>query len=328
MKRRNTKKALTIGASFIVCFAIICGLLTLSAPMNAEALAVTEISGDLSELSIASADIYIATTTRVIPELDTSSFIAVNGTIDLSQGRQTSANKTYTFSDGAVYSGTVKSGVPHGSGKCTWPDGSSYDGSWANGVMDGEGTYTWKNGDVYKGAFEKGKISGKGKYTVKNGPVFNGTFKNGLMTDGTITYKDKQSNSLTEKVKNRILQPTASIKMKDGTKATVPLSKGEFTGKDADITYANGDTYKGELVKGLKSGNGTYTWKAGNHYVGQFYSDLIHGQGTYYYTKNETGKRLIGNFANGQPNGTLVYYTTKTKHYTTRWTNGKCTSVY
>ena len=328
MKHQNAKRKISIGISFILCFAIICGLLTLSTPLNAEAISASaQLNSDFSELTIASVNIYTSMEKQVVPALNPSNYIASNGTIDLSQGRQISANKTLTFSNGAIYTGTVKSDLPDGSGKCTWPDGSTYDGAWTKGVMNGTGTYTWKNGDTYKGAFENGIVTGKGKYTIKNGPVFTGTFKDGYLIDGTITYKDKTGNSLTEKVKNGILQPTASIKMKDGTKATVPLSKGEFTGKDADITYANGDTYKGDLIRGLKDGSGTYTWKAGNHYVGGFSNDLIHGKGTYFYTKSETGKRLIGSFSNGQPSGTLTYYTTKTKYYTTTWSNGKCTSV-
>lgn len=297
--------------------------------MNAEAISTSaEFNRAFSDLTDASINIYTSIENQVVPTLNPSNFIAANSTINLSQGKQTSANKSLTYSNGAVYTGSVKSDLPNGSGKCTWPDGSTYDGAWTNGVINGSGTYSWKNGDTYKGVFENGAVNGKGKYTIKNGPVFSGTFKEGFLIDGTITYKDKTGNLLTEKVKSGLLQPTASIKMKDGTKATVPLTKGEFTGEDADITYANGDTYNGELVKGLKSGTGTYTWITGEHYVGEFFDDLIYGEGTYFYTKIETGKRLIGSFSNGQPDGLLTYYTTKTKHYTTSWANGKCTNVW
>ena len=48
---------------------------------------------------------------------------------------------TYTFSDGAVYSGELKSGKPNGKGKTTFPTGDTYEGEYVKGKRQGSGTY-------------------------------------------------------------------------------------------------------------------------------------------------------------------------------------------
>merc|ERR1719327_1781973 len=69
---------------------------------------------------------------------------------------------------------------------------------------------------------------------------------------------------------------------------------------DGSFVYANGDSYSGEWVKGKKSGQGTYffkadrtrlvgTWKDGKILSGKW----IFPNGTYY----------VGKFENGKPNG-------------------------
>ena len=53
-------------------------------------------------------------------------------------GERNSAGKphgqgTYTFADGATYTGEWKDGDPHGQGTATRPDGDTYTGEWKDG---------------------------------------------------------------------------------------------------------------------------------------------------------------------------------------------------
>lgn len=47
------------------------------------------------------------------------------------------------------------------------------------------------------------------------------------------------------------------------------------------MSYANGDTYKGNFVDGRKEGNGVYIDSNGNTYEGNFVKNLKHGKGTF-----------------------------------------------
>ena len=325
MKRKGS----TIGAIFFVlCLILGYFALNASGPRRTKSTSQTDYrSSEVSGLASVSEQIYVLASATVLPGVDTANVMVTSGgTVAPYNKEQIVANKSIVFPNAAVYEGSTKDNLPDGNGKCVWQDCSTYNGNWVSGVINGAGTYTWVNGNTYKGDFTKGQISGKGKYTVKNGPIFEGTFRNGRFIEGTITYMDKNGNKLTETAKNSVLGDFAEIIMNDGTKATVPLTKGAFTGNNAIIYYHNGDNYQGSLLNGLKSGMGTYTWKAGNHYVGMFSFDYFHGQGIYYYTKNENGERLIGDFAFGQPNGTVSYYKNNQK-YTTIWANGRCTSI-
>ena len=54
--------------------------------------------------------------------------------------------------------------------------------------------------------------------------------------------------------------------------------------------YENGDTYRGRLVQGLRSGYGTYFYKNGNRYEGYFLNGTLHGDGVFYYKNGEMYK--------------------------------------
>lgn len=54
--------------------------------------------------------------------------------------------------------------------------------------------------------------------------------------------------------------------------------------------YENGDSYRGRLVQGLRSGYGIYFYKNGNKYEGEFLNGTLHGDGVFYYKNGEMYK--------------------------------------
>jgi hypothetical protein len=66
-------------------------------------------------------------------------------------------------------------------------------------------------------------------------------------------------------------------------------------------TYANGDSYYGQLSNGKRSGFGTYYFKnTGNMYEGYFVDDLRHGSGKFTF---KNGNYFIGNYKNDKRDG-------------------------
>jgi hypothetical protein len=66
-------------------------------------------------------------------------------------------------------------------------------------------------------------------------------------------------------------------------------------------TYANGDSYYGQLSNGKRTGFGTYYFKnTGNMYEGYFVDDLRHGSGKFTF---KNGNYFIGNYKNDKRDG-------------------------
>ena len=55
---------------------------------------------------------------------------------------------TYTFKDGAVYSGEMNKRKPNGKGKTIFKNGDVYEGEYVKGKRKGYGTYSFTDGRV------------------------------------------------------------------------------------------------------------------------------------------------------------------------------------
>ena len=55
---------------------------------------------------------------------------------------------TYTFVEGATYTGEYKDGERHGQGTLKSAYGDTYTGEWKDGLDNGQGTYTYADGTV------------------------------------------------------------------------------------------------------------------------------------------------------------------------------------
>ncbi|GLC42459.1 hypothetical protein PLESTF_000814700 [Pleodorina starrii] len=98
---------------------------------------------------------------------------------------------TYTWSNGAIYTGEYVDNKKHGKGKMVFPDKGVYDGDWVEDVMQGSGTFTYPSGDVYQGEFVGGKRHGKGMYHYKAACCqLVGDWAEGQFTYGRWIFKD------------------------------------------------------------------------------------------------------------------------------------------
>lgn len=72
------------------------------------------------------------------------------------------------------------------------------------------------------------------------------------------------------------------------------------------MAYPNGDTYVGDVVNGMRQGEGVYRYKAtGNRYDGGFKNNMMDGRGTFTYA---SGNRYEGGFRGGLKEGSATFY--------------------
>ena len=73
----------------------------------------------------------------------------------------------------------MKDSKPHGKGTYSWEDGAEYTGDYVDGEKSGNGEFKWNDGRKYEGQYLKDLQHGKGKYSYPNGRTKEGTWKEG-----------------------------------------------------------------------------------------------------------------------------------------------------
>lgn len=102
--------------------------------------------------------------------------------------------------------------------------------------------------------------------------------------------------------------------------------KSRFVGKfqaglkeEGIFIYPNGDLYKGQFYKNLRSGDGLYQFKNGNVFIGKYVED-----NRYYGTlKFVNGDSYAGSWENNLPSGIGTYYYANGRKWEGQWENGK-----
>ena len=69
---------------------------------------------------------------------------------------------TYTFKDGAVYTGDLFNGKPNGRGRTVFKNGDIYEGDYFKTKREGEGTMTYASGERYEGQWFQDQQHGRG----------------------------------------------------------------------------------------------------------------------------------------------------------------------
>ncbi|VAH91063.1 unnamed protein product [Triticum turgidum subsp. durum] len=84
------------------------------------------------------------------------------------------------LSNGDLYLGQWRGGVPHGDGKYLWVDGCMYEGEWRRGKATGRGRFSWPSGATYEGEFLDGFMHGAGTYVGAAGDSYRGAWAKNL----------------------------------------------------------------------------------------------------------------------------------------------------
>lgn len=231
---------------------------------------------------------------------------------------------TVVESSGGTYYGGVHDLTYVGKGTFQFLDGATYVGDFDKSKRNGNGTYTGTNGDKFTGSWIDDQMF-QGTYTFADGRVYDGTFQEGYLIDGMIHMNQAAGkynfNFYDAKVENGQIT-TVSCQTKDGFHYN-----GKLNGY-AEVTYPSGNKYHGEMSDGKRNGSGTFEWISGGaeiaSYTGAWKYDVESGNGEYHYTA-ASFPYISGNFVNGKPDGTVKYYESDSKTFTTTWKNGVCT---
>ena len=86
------------------------------------------------------------------------------------------------------------------------------------------------------------------------------------------------------------------------------------------VTYSDGDTYNGDIVGGLRHGQGTYTWVDGSVYIGSWAEGNQHGEGTKTWAD---GSSYTGAYVDGKKYGQGTLIGDDGSVYIGAWVDGK-----
>ena len=187
-----------------------------------------------------------------------------------------SGSGTMSYSDGKVYEGEFRRGMAHGEGTLTTSNGSYYFGSWKNSRMHGQGVRVTQLGQRTEGVFKNGQLNGAAKVSLPNGNQYEGSWLKGKLI-GRVTYVFANSD-----VYSGTFEPS--------TNAGIGI-----------LRKANHDVYEGPILNLKLEGFGEYSYDAsGEHFIGYFTAGLKNGSGTVTFSN---GHRFEGYWQNGSPSG-------------------------
>lgn len=230
-------------------------------------------------------------------------------------------------SAGGTYIGAVADAYYEGEGEFRHLDGSVYEGSFSKSQRSGQGMFRFANGDVYTGSWANDEMV-EGTYTFADGRTYQGKFEDGRFTSGVFSLGSQAAalgfREFSADVEDGALS-ALNFTQQDGTHYNGALSGW------AEIKYADGNTYAGNVQQGVRSGQGTFYWRSADgaeiaSYNGGWQDGQMNGSGTYYYTK-DTYPKLTGTFKQGVPDGEMRYVKSSSKTFKAIWKDGACTQV-
>jgi len=207
--------------------------------------------------------------------------------------------------------GSGKKYVKEGKGKLTWANGCSYEGEFRNNEFDGHGRFTWSDDLYYEGSFSDGMINGHGEYHRPGGFYFRGEFRDGEFSFGEYHGKNLYYTSDPSADYNG----PAEWEPSERNLCLFPMKR--YSG---EIFWENGNHYKGDIERGLRSGRGEMQYAGGGRYIGEFKNDKWDGKGELQY---DNGDRYVGEFKNGRRHGRGEIHLKDGGHYIGEYANNK-----
>ena len=255
---------------------------------------------------------------------------------DFKQGLRDGKGRLMRLNGQLIYSGDWVMGKRHGNGKEILKGGIVYEGSFRDDRCEGKGKQLQDGVLLYEGDFVNGLREGHGRLYNKDGSVsMEGSFKKGRLNgEGTIYHGNANSFYMGSVVDD-----------KPNGKGTEVLPSGEFYEGDFlngrwhgqgrwynerkalvytgnwlyGVKHGYGEfqddrgLFVGEFIKGVKCGNGKYTFFSGDQYIGEFAEDRFNGKGRYI---NAAGKVTYdGEWRNGKRCGIGKMYFGNGEYY-------------
>jgi len=183
---------------------------------------------------------------------------------------------SYQFTDGSIYKGAFKNGLPDGEGVWEYPKGGKVKGLFKKGLPIGEyafikapkskrktgclsgncrngiGVYLDEEGNRYVGYFKRNKPFGKGICYYPNGDRYDGSWKSGLPHGEGVLYDAKgnlfdgywQNGSLNSTVKTpKIIEEHAIIELLEQKTYAVVIGIANYEKMDV-LDYSDDDAYR------------------------------------------------------------------------------------
>lgn len=210
-----------------------------------------------------------------------------------------------SFSDGREYTGDWKNGYRHGMGILSYPNGDKFTGEFDANQFDGRGIMAYANGNRYEGPWQDGKQEGRGLFFFANGDRYEGQFRRGLCEgEGVMFYSDGSIYS--GQWANNVRHGRGKLSFPDGEEITGEWAEGQYLTDWSKLAF-QGDTASLPNCNLLycQQGPGKYTYGDGSVYVGDFFNGQPEGSGTVYYA---SGSRYEGGWKQHTPHGRGVMY--------------------
>ena len=212
------------------------------------------------------------------------------------------------YGEWGSYDGDVDSeGNREGKGNMTYESGNSYKGGFVNNEFHGDsGVYKWFDGDEYAGSWKDGERNGIGSFSLANGITEYAKFDDGSAKGEGVSWGADRQTAYKMSDGNKGVEMSLAVAekfAKDNFDLPVPephtpspsqpeakswltgrlfLSKGKAgaSPKEGPRFEDFGDSgvyYEGDLVDGVRQGQGKMSYDSGNSYEGDFADDKYHG---------------------------------------------------
>ena len=176
---------------------------------------------------------------------------------------------------------------------------------------NGNGSFRYKGGNLYTGDFRKGKRQGRGVLEYAGGDRYEGEWNNDKLTGfGTYTWAKDPNERYVGQFRNGKRHGTGTYYYKNGNRYEGQWRDGIRDGYGT-FTFATGskDRYVGQFRDGNRHGMGTYYFENGNKYEGEWRDGDKQGLGMFTWGSGKSkGKKYLGHYANGVPQGPATYY--------------------
>jgi hypothetical protein len=200
------------------------------------------------------------------------------------------------FSNGDIYSGSLKEGLFNGDGIYTFASGDVQSGRFLNGFLEGNGSYTWQDATRYEGMFSSGQMHGCGTLQFPSGNRLSGIWKNGVAEQGTF-FSAIRDCCFAGNYSQGLRSGFGSETFKDGASFEGEYVRGMLHGFGV-LSLADGTVYEGSFAEGELHGQGKLHHPSLGSFIGEFSRCRQHGSGVRTYSNGDT---FTGTFAGGVP---------------------------